>query len=50
MRPSIERVYYFHEYRIRDGIDFLVNHQVDVFRMTPGGYVINHQTGELVQS
>jgi deoxycytidylate deaminase len=46
-RVAIERVYYQYEYRLKDGIDYLVNNLIDVFRMTPGGYVINYKTGEL---
>jgi dCMP deaminase len=45
---GIKDVYYFHEYRLKEGIDILTAAGIGVFRMTPGGYVINYVTNELV--
>lgn len=43
----IKRVFYMHEYRIRDGIELMLHHGVGVFRMTASGYVIDEKTGDL---
>lgn len=48
-KVTISEVYYINEYRIRAGIDQLVKASVGVFRMTPGGYLIDYKTDELVE-
>src|SRR5262245_35614590 len=47
--PSIQKVFYLHEYRLREGIDVLLNGGVRVRRMTTSGYTIDVATGELVE-
>lgn len=46
---KIKRIFYQHEYRIRDGLDRLVAAGVEVYRLTPGGYIIDYVTNELVK-
>lgn len=45
---GVMNVFFTNEYRIKDGIDYLIESGHKVFRMTPGGYIINYRTGELV--
>jgi deoxycytidylate deaminase len=47
---TINKVYYLHEYRLREGIDFLLALNVKVYRMTQAGYIIDQITGELVDA
>jgi len=45
----VRAVYYQHEYRVRDGIEWLISNGVELFRLTPSGYIINVKDGELLQ-
>jgi dCMP deaminase len=42
-------VYYLHEYRDRRGIDILLEAGVNVYRMTPSGFLIDCRNGELTE-
>lgn len=46
---GIKRIFYLHEYRIREGLDRLVAAGVEVYRLTPGGYITDYATNELVK-
>jgi len=46
---QVQEVYYLHEYRLTEGLNLLRDNRVGVFRMTPGGYLINYATNELVR-
>lgn len=48
-QSHISAVYYLNEYRVKAGIDALVQKGIETFRMTPSGYVIDYMTGELVE-
>lgn len=45
---GISEVYYLNEYRIVEGIHFLIAAGVKVKRMTPSGYIIDYASNELV--
>lgn len=42
------RVFYRYSYRIRDGIDFLIKNKIRVYRVTPAGYIISEETGQII--
>lgn len=44
----IRRVYFRQEYRIRDGITHLMNNGIEVYKVTPAGYVIEVGENEFV--
>jgi len=47
---GVEEVYYLNEYRIRDGIEYMIEYGVKVFRMTTSGYIIDVDTDEIVNA
>ena len=48
LRYPVKRVFYRRPYRLRDGIELLVERRVGVYRMTPSGYVISEESGMLI--
>jgi dCMP deaminase len=50
IKSGLKRVYYRHPYRLRDGLNMLMEprHGIEVFRVTQAGMVINERTNELV--
>lgn len=47
---KITRVVYRQEYRLRDGIDLLLSNNIEVFRLTAAGHLIDAKTHELINS
>lgn len=45
-----DKVFYNSEYRLRTGIDYLLRHDIKVFRITQSGYVINSENNTLCQN
>ena len=45
---GIARVFYRHPYRLNDGVAYLLEHDVKVYRVSPSGYIIEERTGKLV--
>lgn len=45
----VTTVFYLNQYRIVKGIEDLIAGGVWVYRMTPSGYIVNYNTGELVE-
>lgn len=46
----IHRVYYQSPYRIKAGIPILHEGQITVFRLSPSGYLVNEETGEVLEA
>lgn len=46
----IGRVYYQAPYRITQGITELLNAEIQVFRLSPSGYLVNEATGEVSEA
>jgi dCMP deaminase len=46
---GITNVYFLHQYRLTEGIDWLVREGIGVYRMTDSGYVTDYETGELLE-
>lgn len=48
---KISRLFYLNEYRLVQGIEILLaaDPAIDVYRMTPSGYVVDRRTGDLVE-
>lgn len=46
--PIVKRVFYDRPYRLRDGIDRLIANHILAYRVTPAGYVIDEQTGNIM--
>lgn len=46
----IGRVYYQAPYRITQGITELLNAKIQVFRLSPSGYLVNEATGEVSEA
>lgn len=44
---GLERVFYQLEFRLPEGIEFLIGHKVDVYQLQPAGYVRECTTGKL---
>jgi dCMP deaminase len=44
----IRRVFYDRPYRLRDGIDHLINLNIPVYRITPAGYIIDEESGNIM--
>lgn len=47
-RIGIRRVFFAVPYRITDSLDWLIDHGVEVYRVTPAGYVIEWRTKNVV--
>ena len=47
---AIDRFYFGELYRDRGPIDVLMDAGIDVFRVTPGGYIISTRTGKVVNT
>jgi dCMP deaminase len=45
---GITRVFYEREYRITEGIDYLRDYGIGVYRLTPAGYIVDKHTGLIV--
>ena len=45
----IHRVFFAAEYRSAAGLTHLISRNVQCFRVTPAGHVINHRTKELIE-
>jgi len=45
----VNRVFYLHEYRLAAGRTKLMQARIQLYRMTPSGYIIDVATGELVE-
>lgn len=45
---KISRVFYRQEYRLRDGIQLLLDNYVQVFRITPAGHILDANTNQLI--
>jgi dCMP deaminase len=46
---KVTRVFYVNEYRIKQGIEILLAANIDVYRMTPSGFVVDLRSGDLVE-
>lgn len=46
----ISRLYYQSPYRITTGIQDMVNAQIEVFRFSPSGYLVNEKTGQVLEA
>ncbi len=46
----IGRVYYQAPYRITTGIQEMVNAQIEVFRFSPSGYLVDEKTGNVLEA
>jgi len=46
----ISRVYYQAPYRITTGIQEMVNAQIEVFRFSPSGYLVDEKTGQVLEA
>jgi dCMP deaminase len=46
----IQRVYYQSPYRIKTGIGVLLDAQIEVFRLSPSGYLVNERTQEVLEA
>jgi dCMP deaminase len=46
---DIANVYFLHLYRLTYGLELLQSKQINLWRMTPSGYITNYATGELVE-
>lgn len=44
----VKRVFFEKPYRLTDGIDLLISHGVEVYQVTPSGYVLDWKTREIV--
>lgn len=47
-RLSPDKVYYRHPYRLTEGVDFLVEAGIQVYRMTTSGYLFDENLKQLV--
>lgn len=50
MDGRVRRVYYQSPYRIKAGIPILHEYNIEVFRFSPSGYLINEATGEVLEA
>jgi len=48
VNSRVAEVFYLNQYRLIEGIETLILGGVVVWRMTPSGYIINFNSGELV--
>lgn len=46
----VGRVYYQSPYRIKIGVQELLNAQIEVFRFSPSGYLVDEKTGQLFEA
>lgn len=46
--PGVYRLFYLHEYRIKAGIDILIEGGLQTYRMTASGIITDYRTGNLV--
>ncbi len=46
----ISRVFYQSPYRIKTGIEILNESEVEVYRFSPSGYLVNEKTGEVLEA
>lgn len=46
----ITNVYYQSPYRIKTGIATLLDAEINVFRFSPSGYLVNEKTGEVLEA
>jgi dCMP deaminase len=44
----INKIYYSSEYRLRDGINYLLENKIELYRLTQSGYIINVENNTLV--
>ena len=47
---NISRVYYQSPYRIKLGIEELVNEGIEVYRFSPSGYLVEELTGQVLEA
>lgn len=47
---DVDEVYFSIPYRDPKGLEFLVDSGIKVFQVTPAGYVVNWQTGEVMEA
>lgn len=45
----INRVFYRRPYRIKTGLDWLHENQIEVYRMTPSGFIISELSGTIIE-
>lgn len=49
VQAKVRTVYYEVEYRDRTPLDFLIERGVKVYRLLPSGFMVDYETGALVQ-
>lgn len=47
---KINRVFYQSPYRLTTGIDILHENKIEVFRLSPSGYLVNEKTGTVLEA
>ena len=45
----VKRVFYRRPYRLREGIEELLEKRIEVYRMTPSGYIISELSGMIIE-
>lgn len=45
----VDKVFYAIPYRLTDGIDYLINAGIQVYIVTPAGYVVDHHTNQVIE-
>jgi dCMP deaminase len=46
---DVRKLFYAIPYRIKSGVDRLISEGVEVYIVTPAGYVVSHRTNEVVE-
>lgn len=49
VEAGIRRLFFATPYRIAEGLDYLIHHGVDVYRVTPSGFVMEWKSRSIVQ-
>jgi dCMP deaminase len=48
IKGAVRRVFFQRPYRLREGIELLIQSHIPVYRVTPAGYIIDEESGNLL--